>query len=248
MPRTSLTSLHHGYRAFVFGGTGGIGGALVRALDADERCAAIFSASRSVSADFGKVTSLAFDLADEDSIIEAVAATSAAGPLDLVIVATGLLHDATMRPERTWKKLEPETLARAFQINAIGPAIIAKHALGALARDRRAVFAALSARVSSISDNQLGGWHAYRASKAALNMLIRNFSIELATRNREALCIALHPGTVDTAMSRPFQANVLPERLFTADRSAEHLLAVIDALKPADSGKLFAWDGSEIPF
>jgi NAD(P)-dependent dehydrogenase (short-subunit alcohol dehydrogenase family) len=110
------------------------------------------------------------------------------------------------------------------------------------------VFAALSARLGSISDNRSGGWHAYRASKAALNQLIRTCSIELATRNKNAVCVALHPGTVDTAMSKPFQAGVAPGQLFSGDASARHLLAVIDRLSAADSGGFFAWDGQRISY
>ena len=135
---------------------------------------------------------------------------------------------------------------RAFTINAIGPALIAKHMLPHLSLTEKTVFVALSARVSSISDNRLGGWHAYRASKAALNMLIRNLAIELGRSNRLAVCVALHPGTVDTPLSKPFQRGVSAKRLFTPDVAAAHLLSVIDSLTLVQSGRVFAWDGEEI--
>ena len=169
--------------------------------------------------------------------------------LDLVIVATGILHDGPdLRPEKTWRSLDASALERVYRINTIGPALIAKHLLPSLAPDRKSVFAALSARVGSISDNRLGGWHAYRASKAALNMLIKTFAIELARRNPKALCVGLHPGTVDTKLSRPFQSNVPKPKLFDVDFVASRLLSVLDRLTPEDSGKLFAWDGQRIPF
>jgi NAD(P)-dependent dehydrogenase (short-subunit alcohol dehydrogenase family) len=117
-----------------------------------------------------------------------------------------------------------------------------------LARDRKAIFAAISARVGSISDNRLGGWHAYRASKAALNMLIRNFAIELASRNKQAICVALHPGTVDTNLSKPFQAGVTQEKLFTPGHSAAAMLTVLDAATAERTGTLIAYDGQTIPF
>jgi NAD(P)-dependent dehydrogenase (short-subunit alcohol dehydrogenase family) len=134
----------------------------------------------------------------------------------------------------------------AFAINAAGPAQIARLLLPAMPRDRRTLFAALSARVGSISDNRLGGWHSYRASKAALNMLIRCLAIEQARSHPQAVCVALHPGTVDTGLSKPFQAGVKPDQLFAPAKAAGHLLAVLDALAPSQSGRLFAWDGKEL--
>jgi NAD(P)-dependent dehydrogenase (short-subunit alcohol dehydrogenase family) len=166
-----------------------------------------------------------------------------------VIVATGVLHDGPgLQPEKSWRSLNADSLARAFALNATGPALIARHTLGRLACGEKAAFAALSARVGSIEDNRLGGWHAYRASKAALHMLVRSFSIELRQRNPGALCVALHPGTVDTGMSKPFQSGVAPGRLFTPEYSARCMLGVLDRLGAADSGRPWAWDGQPIPF
>lgn len=246
MSAATLASFPDGYRACVFGASGGVGSALVQRLSADPRAGKTCAGARRTP---DASAAFAFDLEDEGSIERACTTIAADGPLHLVIVATGVLHQGeTLAPEKTWRAMSPDAFARAFAINTIGPALIAKHMLGHLAKGEKAVFAALSARVGSISDNRLGGWHAYRASKAALNMLIRNFAIELAQRNRTACAVALHPGTVDTALSQPFQAGVRPEKLFTPDQSAGHLLDVIDKLTPAHSGKLFAWDGAEIPF
>jgi len=243
----ALQSFPDGYRACVFGARGGVGSALVRRLTADPRSGGIYAGARRALS--SSATTFTFDLEDEASIEHACTTIAADGPLHLVIVATGVLHQGeVLAPEKTWRAQTPEAFARAFAINATGPALIAKHMLGHLAKGEKAVFAALSARVGSIADNRLGGWHAYRASKAALNMLIRNFAIELAQRNRTACAVALHPGTVDTALSQPFQSGVRAEKLFTPDQSAGHLLDVIDTLTPAQSGKLFAWDGAEVPF
>lgn len=145
-------------------------------------------------------------------------------------------------------ELDFDKLARSFAINAIGPALVAKHILPLLPQDERAVFAAISARVGSIGDNRLGGWYGYRASKAALNQLIKTFSIELARRHSEAVCVGLHPGTVDTALSKPFQGSVPARQLFESDKAARQLLNVLDGLNPSDTGNLFAWDGSRLPF
>ncbi|HEX8387840.1 MAG TPA: SDR family NAD(P)-dependent oxidoreductase, partial [Sphingomonas sp.] len=148
--------------------------------------------------------------------------------------------------EKAMRDLDADWLQRNFLVNAVGPALVAKHFLPLLPRARRAVFAALSARVGSISDNNLGGWYGYRASKAALNQLIRTLAIEERRRNPQAVVVALHPGTVDTDLSRPFQGNVQPGRLFAPDRAAVQLLDVLDGLKPVDSGRLFDWEGKQI--
>lgn len=244
-----LTTLRDGYRAAVFGATGGIGRAIVERLMADPRCGAVLAGGRRPPEDLGKLSGFAFELTDEGRLAAAAESliTGNEAP-DLVLVATGLLHDADLAPEKTIKALDAGRLARSFAVNAVGPSLIAKALAPRLPRDRKSVFAALSARVSSISDNRLGGWHGYRASKAALNMLVRNVAIEVGARNPSAVCLTLHPGTVDTGLSRPFQAGVEAGRLFTPAFCAARLLAVMDAAGPQDSGKLLAWDGSEIPF
>lgn len=222
--------------AVVVGASGGIGRALVDRLQADGWRV------RGLARSFSGPDRI--DLLDEASI--AAAAGSLGDPPDLVIVATGLLHDAIGGPERSLRALDPDRLARSFAVNAIGPALVAKHVLPLMPRDRRHVFAALSARVGSIADNRLGGWHGYRASKAALNMLIRTIAIEQAGRAPLSIVAGLHPGTVDTALSAPFQRNLPPGQLVAADKAAGDLLAVIDGLRPDDSGWCLDWRGQRI--
>lgn len=223
--------------AVVIGASGGIGAALARRLEGAGTYAVVHALSRSGTG---------FDLEDEASIA-AAAAQVAEGPAPtLVFVATGVLHHG-FEPERSWRALEAGHLLRDYRTNTVGPALVAKRFLPLMPRDRRTVFAALSARVGSIGDNRLGGWHSYRASKAALNMILRNLSVELGRTHPKAVVAGLHPGTVDTGLSAPFQKGVKPEKLFTADYSAERLLAVLHGLTPADSGGVFAWDGARIP-
>ena len=235
-------------RACVFGASGGIGRALVQRLKEDPGIGQIYAGSRSpVSALDPRETPFLFDLEDENSLSEAAEMIARDGPLDLVLIATGLLHEGPdFQPEKSWRMQRPEAYQRAFAINATGPALVGKHFLPLLNRNERSVFAALSARVGSTGDNRLGGWHAYRASKAALNMIVRNFAIELSARNANAIAVTLHPGTVDTALSEPFQLRVAPEKLFTPEAAAQHLLSVIAQLVAEDSGHLIAWDGRKI--
>ncbi|ANP45936.1 SDR family NAD(P)-dependent oxidoreductase [Candidatus Viadribacter manganicus] len=237
-------------RIALFGVSGGIGGALLRLLASDESVSAIYAGARTPPGEIApKVTPFHFDLLKEDTIANAAARVSVEGSLDLILVSTGVLNDGEeLVPEKTWRDFTPEAFSRAFAVNATGPALVAKHFLPLLARDRRALFAALSARVGSIDDNKLGGWAAYRASKAALHQIIRTCAIELSRKNRNAICVAIHPGTVDTPLSRPFQRRVTPEKLFAPEQSARHIIAVLSDLKPQDSGYAFAWDGARIPF
>ena len=234
--------------AVVIGASGGIGSALVAQLADDSRFGRVLALSRAaVTADDSRIVRAPIDVTDEASIAAAAAQARALGAVRLVIVATGMLHGDGVRPEKHWGALKGETLAQLFAVNSIGPALVAKHFLPLLPRAGRSVFAAISARVGSIEDNRLGGWYAYRASKAALNMLLKNFAIELKRRAPEAVCIGLHPGTVDTRLSQPFQDNVAPGKLFSPGESAAHLLRVIDGVTAADSGCVFAWDGARIP-
>jgi NAD(P)-dependent dehydrogenase (short-subunit alcohol dehydrogenase family) len=247
MSDVSMTSLPPNYCAAVFGASGGIGGAFVDHLSADPHCGVVLAGARSAIEAAGKAVPFQFDLRDELSIAEAAKLIADGGPLDLVLVATGALHGEGLKPEKTYRSLEPDAMAAAFAVNAIGPALIAKHFLPLLARRGKAIFAAVSARVGSISDNRLGGWHAYRASKAALNMLIRNFAIELAVRNKQALCVSLHPGTVDTNLSKPFQAGVAADKLFTPAQSTAAMLKVLNDTAER-TGTHVAWDAQMISF
>lgn len=231
--------------AMVIGANGGIGAALVAGLAASGQYDRVIAAARSVPTGLPNgVDYQPIDIADPASI-EAAAAHSDA-PLARVIVATGLLHDQRGGPERSLRDLDADRLAHLFAINTIGPALALKHFAPLLSRDMPAAIACISARVGSISDNRLGGWYGYRASKAALNQIVRTAAIELARSRPQAVCVALHPGTVDTGLSKPFQRGVPAEKLFTAAYSAERLLAVLDGLTPAQTGRIFAWDGSEI--
>lgn len=221
--------------AVVIGASGGIGAALVQALKDEDRFELVHGFARPD-----------LDLTDETSIAAAVERVAAGHAPSLVIVATGLLHEPRHGPEKSYRELDIAWMARNFAVNAIGPAMAAKHFLPLLPKGERSVFAALSARVGSISDNRLGGWYGYRASKAALNQLIRTLAVETKRINDRAIVVGLHPGTVDTPLSRPFQANVPPGQLFDPDRAAVQLLDVIDGLTVKDSGGVFAWDGAPV--
>lgn len=224
--------------ALVIGASGGIGGALEAALAGGARFAHVLGSRRSGP--------LALDLTDEASVAETIGKVATRGEIRLVVDATGVLHGGGFTPEKGLRDLDPMHLAHAFAINAIGPALLMKHVLPRLPRTGKSVFATLSARVGSIGDNRLGGWHAYRASKAALNQLVRTAAIELARRAPEAACVALHPGTVDTGLSAPFAKAGL-EVHAPAD-AARQLLTVIDELGPLHSGGFYDWRGLPIPW
>jgi len=235
--------------AVVVGASGGLGAALVEALGAGGAFGTVLALSRHGQgpAAPGRVHGR-IDVTDEHAVAAAAGTARSLAPLRLVIVASGLLHDGPgLRPEKSIAALDPNRLARLFAVNATGPALVAKHFLPLMPRGGRVVFAAVSARVGSITDNRLGGWYGYRASKAALNMLLRTLAVEWSRTAPESVCVGLHPGTVDTPLSRPFQAGVPAGRLLTPARSADHLLTVIGALAPADSGGVYAWDGSPVP-
>jgi NAD(P)-dependent dehydrogenase (short-subunit alcohol dehydrogenase family) len=238
-------------RAAVIGATGGIGRAFVERLAAEDDVASVLALSRSGDGpEGGKIDCSHIDTDDEASIEAAAAyAKQTMGGLDLVLVATGMLHGPNgLQPEKTWRQLSSEAMLRLYRTNTVGPALVAKHFLPLLPRDGRCIFAAISARVGSVTDNGFGGWHSYRASKAALNMLIRNFAIELARKNDQAVVVGLHPGTVDTGLSAPFQSSVPEGKLFSPAHSAEAMLATLDGLTGEDSGGLFAYDGERLPY
>lgn len=220
--------------AVIIGGSGGIGAALAAALE--ERGLPVCR--------LGRRTTPPLDLLDEASI--AAAAAGIGSGLRLVLDATGFLHDARFQPEKGFRQLDPAHLAHSFAINATGPALLMKHFLPLLAREGRAVFATLSARVGSISDNRLGGWTSYRAAKAALNQIMRTSAIELARSRPQAICVALHPGTVATPLSDPFAKAGLEVQ--TPEQAAARLLRVVDGLSPAQTGLFFDHHGKAIPF
>lgn len=231
--------------AIIIGVSGGVGRALAQRLgQAGDRV--VHGLSRTPVEPIEGVMHGHMDLEDEAGMAAVAARIAEGPPPTLIIVATGVLHSG-QTPERSWRELSAEHLMRDYRINAVGPALAARHLLPLLPRDQRAVFAALSARVGSIGDNRLGGWHSYRASKAGLNMILKTLSVELSRTHPQAVVAGLHPGTVDTALSAPFQRGVKPERLFTPEFSAASLLTVIEGLTPGDSGGVFAWDGVRIP-
>jgi len=251
--------------AVVLGARGGIGRAWVEHLSASGRFDTVLALSRSalhdavpVGADSpagsgskpatSRVIEAGIDLQDPASIAQAAALAGTLEPVREVIVASGLLHaDDGLSPEKSMRALDAPSLQRLFTVNAIGPVLVARHFMPLMPREGRVVFAALSARVGSISDNRLGGWYGYRASKAALNQFIRTLAIEWSRTARESVCVGLHPGTVDTALSAPFQANVAAERLFTPQQAVASLDTVLASLTPAHSGQVFAWDGQPVP-
>ena len=230
-----------GKAAVIFGAAGGIGSAIADQLESDSGFASVIRFSRSEN------SPLRVDLTSEASIRDAAqwVKDRHIAP-SMLFVATGLLHNDKRGPEKSLRELDADWLLQNYQVNAVGPALIAKYFLPLMDRQGIFRFAALSARVGSISDNRLGGWYGYRASKAALNMMIRNLAIEWSRKNDRSIIVALHPGTVDTELSQPFQGNVPPEKLFDSSRAARQLLDVLETLQPAQSGKIFAWDGTEI--
>ncbi len=230
--------------ALVFGASGGIGRALVDALQTLGEHDAVVALSRTRPAGWAG-PHVELDLLDERSVAEAARKVAERGAPTTAIVATGLLHDAEIQPEKTYRALDPETLHRLFAVNAIGPAIVAKHVLPLMPRGERSVFAALSARVGSIGDNRAGGWYGYRASKAALNMLVKTLAIEHRRTHPRGICVALHPGTVRTDLSAPFAG---ARETLSPDQSAAALLTVLDGLTPDETGGVFAWDGAPIPW
>lgn len=232
MDQTDTDMTQAAPRALIVGASGGIGAALAATLAA--RGVAVTALSRR---DGG------IDLLDEASIATALGALQ--GPYGRIIVATGALELGPHRPEKSLRALDPAALAAHFALNATGPALVLKHALRLMPRDRPARFAALSARVGSIGDNRLGGWYSYRAAKAALNQLVHTAAIEVARSHPQAVVCTLHPGTVDTGLTRAYAAG---HPTVTPSVAAENLLAVLDALTPAQSGGFYDWQGQSVPW
>lgn len=192
---------------------------------------------------------VAMDFLDPSSITAAASVILEQMPrIDRLVIVSGVLQDTLVKPEKRLADLDPSTLHHSYQVNAVGPMMFVKSLWSTLRQPHPLVVASISARVGSIADNRLGGWYGYRASKAALNQLSHTTAIELARYNADSCMVTLHPGTVDTDLSRPFQKMVPTDKLFTADESAAHLWRVIESLKPSQTGGFFAFDGSSIPF
>jgi NAD(P)-dependent dehydrogenase (short-subunit alcohol dehydrogenase family) len=224
--------------AVVIGASGGIGAALLRKLQGSGEFGAVIGLSRA--------STPTLDLGDERSIAAAAEFVASRGKLRLVLVASGMLHGNGIQPEKSLRELNPSAMAQMFAVNTIGPALVLKHFLPLLARDGRAVLAALSARVGSIEDNRLGGWYSYRATKAALNQLLHSAAVELRRSHRHAICVALHPGTVNTPLSAPFGKAGLEVQ--DPDLAAARLLGVIAGLTAGDSGRFFDHHGAPVPW
>lgn len=231
-----LQSLPAGWRALVVGASGGIGAALLAQLQADPGCGlALGVHRRSVPA---------LDFSDEPSVARAAAQLAGQGPYHLIINAAGLLHGPGFMPEKKLGDLHQAQLLATFQANTFGPALLLRH-FSPLLAPQRSVMALLSAKVGSIGDNRLGGWYSYRASKAALNMLVKTAAIELRRTQPAAVLVALHPGTVSTALSAPFRGAEIGR---VPAQAAREMLAVLDTLTPADSGQFRSYDGTALPW
>nr|WP_255606911.1 SDR family NAD(P)-dependent oxidoreductase [Phyllobacterium sp. 2063] len=231
-----MQTLRYSYNAVVVGSNGGIGGALFNALKIDARCNVVQGVDR--------ITFPQFELANENSIVNVAEDLRARVEcIDLLIVATGILSLSGSRPEKSLSALDGESMAQIFRVNAIGPALLLKHFSPLIRKQSKAVVAVLSARVGSISDNRLGGWISYRASKAALNQIVKTASIELARSRPESVCVALHPGTVDTRLSRPFTSHRIKLEPAAA---ATTLLNVIDHMTAAQTGTFLDYEGHSV--
>lgn len=234
--KSDLAPLPSGYRALVIGATGAIGAAFVDQLRADPRCARVEALHRG--------SDPPIDYGDEASIAAAANALRDGALWHLLIVATGMLHSADVAPEKRLADLAYTSLEAVFRINVYGPALVLRH-FTPLLDPAKSVLAVLSAKVGSIGDNRLGGWYAYRASKAALNMVLKTAAIELRRTHPGATLVALHPGTVASALSRPFRGDTIGR---PPDVAAAQMLAVLDTLGPDDTGSFVAWDGTRLPW
>ena len=231
-----MQSLPDGFRALVIGATGALGTAFGDLLQADSRCTGVWR--------LGRQTAVRVDFADEASVAEAAAALRQEAPFHLVMLATGVLHLPGVQPERRLADLSLVAMEEIFRINTFGPALVMRHFAPLLDR-QRSVMALLSAKVGSLGDNRLGGWYSYRASKAALNMMVKTASIEMRRTHPGAVLVALHPGTVKSALSRPFRGDEIGRQPLEA---AAAMLETLDSLRSEDSGSFVAYDGARLPW
>ena len=218
--------------ALIIGASGGIGSALSNALAAQG--VTVTGLSRSADG---------LDVADATSVDQALSKLD--GPFDLIVIAIGILAAPDQSPEKSLSAISADSMAQVFATNTIGPALILRHAARLLPKDAPATIAVLSARVGSIGDNSIGGWHSYRASKAALNQIVHGAAIELGRSHKHAVCVALHPGTVETDFTAKYAGR---HKTVPATEAAENLLRVMDNLTPADSGGFFDWAGKAVPW
>lgn len=245
-------------QSLVVGASQGIGLEFVRQLLKTYPTGRVFATYRTepssalteLKTEFGDCLLLiSMDITDETQIANGIAQIRQhTTHLHFVMYCVGILHDGTFQPEKGLQQIQAENLLRYFQVNSIGAVLLAKHLVPLLKHGDRSVYATISAKVGSIGDNELGGWYGYRASKAALNMLMRTTAIEYRRKTPNTSVVMLHPGTTDTRLSQPFQRNVPPEKLFAVERTVAQLLTVIDGLQPTDSGEFFSWNGDRLPW
>lgn len=240
--------------ALIVGASQGIGLEFVRQLLQTDHIDRVYATYRHPQSELlaiaePRLRCLPMDITEESqiaSVVQAIKTETAA--LDYVINCVGVLHEEAMQPEKSLQQLKAEQLLRYFQVNSIGAVLLAQQVQPLLKHRDRAILATISAKIGSIGDNYLGGWYGYRASKAALNMFMRTTAIEYKRTCPRAIVVTLHPGTTDTRLSRPFQRNVPPEKLFPVERTVRQLLMVLDQLQESDSGEFFSWDGSRLPW
>lgn len=245
--------------ALIVGASQGIGLGFVRELLQDGKRARIYATYRrkesavellNLQSEYPqRICCLEVDVTDEGQISQAAAwIGDEVGKLHLAINCAGILHEGSLQPEKSLKQINPEQLLRYFQVNSMATLLLAKHLLPLFRHDEKSLLAAISAKVGSIGDNQLGGWYGYRASKAALNMFVRNISIEYRRTSPRTIVVLLHPGTTDTRLSQPFQKNVPSGKLFSVALTVSQLMGVLENLDEGDSGQFFSWDGSRLPW
>jgi NAD(P)-dependent dehydrogenase (short-subunit alcohol dehydrogenase family) len=231
-----MNSFPEGFRALVIGASGGLGQAFVQVLQADPRCAEVVGVHRH--------SRPRIDFDDEASVADAAQALAVVGKFHLILNAAGVLHNADFMPEKKLTDLSYAQLEASFRANTFGPALVLRH-FSPLLDGERGVLAVLSAKVGSIEDNRLGGWYSYRASKAALNMLLKTAAIELKRSKPKAVLVSLHPGTVNTGLSKPFKGEQIGR---PAPVAAQEMLTVLDGLTAADTGSFVSYTGERLPW
>ena len=231
-----MNSFPQGFRALVIGASGAIGAAIASQLEADPQCGAVVALHRH--------SQPAIDFDDEPGIAAAAAMLAERGPFHLIINAAGILHGSDFMPEKKLGDLHYEQMMATFRINAFGPALVLRH-FSPLLDKERGVLAVISAKVGSIADNRLGGWYSYRASKAALNMFLKTAAIEVKRSKPNAVLVALHPGTVNSNLSRPYNGEKIGRSPFDA---AADMLRVLDRLTAENSGQFHSWNGDRLPW
>ncbi|NJL87715.1 MAG: SDR family NAD(P)-dependent oxidoreductase [Leptolyngbyaceae cyanobacterium SM1_1_3] len=244
--------------ALVVGASQGIGLGFVNQLLAQPQVTTLYATYRqpetaaallNLAEQSDRLRLLQIDVTQENQLIAGIQQIRQQTPqLHWVINCVGILHEGDLQPEKALRQIDPEQLLRYFQVNSLPAILLAKHLMPLLQHGDRSLFAAISAKIGSIEDNRLGGWYGYRASKAALNMLMKTAAIEYSRKSPKTILTVLHPGTTDTKLSQPFQRQVPPEKLFSVERTVTQLVKVMTHLSEADSGRFFSWDGSPIPW